>query len=103
MNYLIQYTPLGRADLEDITRYFLDQRMPEVAIALLDAIESHIAHLAQFPYAHALWPAPLKLPSETRYLPVKSYIVFYTVIEPAHIVEIRRVLHERLDLPLRLL
>ena len=67
----------------------------EAAVSLLNEIDRRIMHLAEFPYAHPLYASPMRLPIEMRYLPVKSHIVFYTVLEPAHVVEIRRVLHTR--------
>jgi len=67
----------------------------EAAVSLLNEIQQRIMHLADFPYSHPLYMAPMRLPTELRYLPVKSHIVFYTVLEPAHIVEIRRVLHAK--------
>jgi len=96
MKYSIKYLPEAEQDLDSLVDFLADECSAyEAAVSLLNEIDRRIMHLAEFPYAHPLYASPMRLPIEMRYLPVKSHIVFYTVLEPAHVVEIRRVLHTR--------
>ena len=96
MMYSIQYLPEAAQDLDSLVDYLADECSAyEAAVNLLNEIDRRIMHLEEFPYAHPLYAAPMRLPIEMRYLPVENYIVFYTVLEPARVVEIRRVLHAR--------
>ena len=70
---------------------------PEAAYRLLGDLESAISLLAELPYAHPLHPSPLRLPRETRFLPVRNYLVFYVVTEPQQSVEIQSVVHNRMN------
>lgn len=97
MKYAIRYLPTAKEDLRAVVKYLIDEHgAGDAAENLLREIDQHIAHLAEYPYSHPLYPSPMKLPVEMRYLPVKKHIVFYTVLEPDHIVEIRRVIYERM-------
>ena len=99
MKYSIKYLPKAEQDLGSLVDYLADEYGAyEAAVNLLNEIDRRIKHLAEFPYSHPLYPSPMRLPMEMRYLPVKNHIVFYTVFEPAHVVEIRRVLYMRRDI-----
>jgi len=96
MKYRIKYLPEAEQDLDNLVDYLADECSAyDAAVNLLNEIDQRIMHLEDFPYAHPLYMAPMRLPTELRYLPIKSHIVFYTVLEPAHVVEIRRVLHAK--------
>ncbi len=99
MKYALSYLPAAREDLRAVVKYLIDEYgADDAAENLLREIDQRIAHLADYPYAHPLYPSPMRLPVEVRYLPVKRYVVFYTVLEPEHIVEIRRVIYMRMDI-----
>ena len=70
---------------------------PEASLALVDDVERAISFLAEFPYAHPLHSLPMKLPRETRFFPVRNYLVFYVVLEPQRVVEIQRVIYNRVN------
>jgi plasmid stabilization system protein ParE len=94
----LRYLPLARSDIRDALLYIAEElKNPEAALSLMDKLEKAILQLKEFPYAHPLYHAPMRLPSETRFVPVESYLVFYTVLEPEHIVEVRRVLYDKMD------
>ena len=95
--YRLQYSPDSKQDLDDIFSYLLDKFAPDAAINLVFEIETRVKHLKEFPYSHPLWSFASDFPRETRHFPVIPYRVFYHVIEPVQIVEILRVLHERVD------
>jgi len=102
MKYSIRYLPSARQDLINLVHYLVKEYgANEAAENLLKEIDRRIAHLSEFPYAHPLYASPMRLPIEIRYLPVKNHIVFYTVLEPAHAVEIRRVLYARQNIAMQ--
>ena len=97
--YRLQYLPLSQKDIHEMLLYIaVELKNPDAALSLMDKLEQTILLLREFPYAHPLYRAPMRLPSEIRFVPVENYLVFYTVLEPEHIVEIRRVLYDRVDL-----
>ena len=96
--YKITYLPIANQDLTDTMRYIAEElHDPGAALTLVEEIERAISLLAEFPYAHPLHASPMKLPRETRFFPVRNYLVFYVVLEPLHVAEIQRVLYNRMD------
>ncbi len=96
--YSLRYLPLARNDIRDTLIYIAGElKNPEAALSLMEKLEQAILRLREFPYAHPLYRSPMRLISETRFVPVENHLVFYTVLEPEHVVEIRRVLYERMD------
>ena len=97
--YRIQILPLAHRDMQKTVEYIsIELSNPDAALDWLDALEESLDMLKDFPYAHPLHTLPYTLPSETRFYPVKKYLVFYVVIEPERIVEIRRVIYARMDI-----
>ena len=97
--YKLQYLPAARSGIQiAINDIAGELKIPKAAPSLMEKLEQHILQLKEFPYAHPLYPSPMRLLSETRFIPVEKYLVFYTVLEPGHIVEIRRVLYSKTDL-----
>jgi toxin ParE1/3/4 len=95
----LQYLPLARSDIRDTLLYIAEElKNPEAALLLMDKLEQAILRLREFPYAHPLYHSPMRLVSETRFVPVENHLVFYTVLEPEHTVEIRRVLYDKMDM-----
>jgi len=96
--YRITYLPIANQDLIDTMRYIAEELCgPAAALTLADDIERAISLLAEFPYAHPLHSLPMRLPRETRFFPVRNYLVFYVVLEPQRVVEIQRVIYNRMD------
>ena len=97
--YSLRYLTLARNDIRETLLYIAEElKNPDAALSLMDKLEQAVLLLREFPYAHPLYHAPMRLPSEARFVPVENYLVFYTVLEPEHIVEIRRVLYNKVDL-----
>ncbi len=96
--YDLRYLPLARHDIREAIRYIDEElKNPQAALSLLDKMERGIVQLREFPYAHPLYCSPLRLVSEIRFSPVENYLLFYTVLEPEHVVEIMRVLYHKMD------
>lgn len=93
-NFKLKYLPLAHKDLTDITAYISDTlKNPKAAIDLVNAFDNSISQLQRFPYAHKIYQAMEPMELEYRMLPVKSYLVFYVVIE--HEVEIHRIVYAK--------
>jgi len=97
MKYDIKYLPLASKDLSNIVSYMADElKAPKAATDLINALDTSISRLAQFPYSCRVYQSEKSLESEYRVLPVKNYLVFYVVKE--HVVEIHRVIYAKMNL-----
>ena len=99
--YEIVYLPIAKQDITDIILYISDQlnaNAPKAAMDLLDAFDHSISLLSEFPYAHKIYRPLRALEEEYRMLPVKNYVVFYTVREQEKVVEVHRLIYARMDL-----
>lgn len=95
--YEIKYLPLAKKDLSDIVLYIADHlKAPQAAIDLVDALESSISRLTQYPYSCMVYQPIKTLEDEYRLLPVNNYLVLYVVIDK--VVEIRRIVYAKMDL-----
>ncbi|HOS34146.1 MAG TPA: type II toxin-antitoxin system RelE/ParE family toxin [Spirochaetota bacterium] len=93
-NYSIKFTGLANRDLEDIFSYIsneLDSR--NVAIKLLNKIESKIDSLKDFPYSCPTVTNSLLQNYEYRKLIVDNYIIFYIIDEEKKNIIIMRCLY----------
>lgn len=97
-SYRVDVSEPAENDLRNIVRYISAQFLaPEIALKLLDEIETALAALAEM---------PRKCPPVTderlaamgyRKLLVKNYIAFFTVDEKAEVVDVERILYARRD------
>lgn len=95
--FKLNYLPLAQKDLRDITSYIADNlKAPKAAMDLVDALDSSIRRLQQFPYSCKLYQPIKPLEAEYRILPVKNYFVFYVVTE--YEVEIHRIVYAKMDI-----
>lgn len=95
--YKLRYLPLAQKDLRDIISYISDNlKAPKAAMDLLNAFDSSIRHLQQYPYSCKVYQPIKPLDTEYRILHVKNYLVFYKVIEDT--VEIQRIIYAKMDL-----
>ena len=96
--YKTIYLPIAREDIEKAVLYIAEHLKAEkAALDLLDSLDTAIGRLAEFPYAHRLYSKTADFSNEYRILPVKNYLVFYTIDEEQKIVEIYRVLYAKRD------
>ena len=94
--YKIVYLPLAEDDILAAVEYIADRLCnPQAAEALLDELDRTAEQLALFPYSAALYRTDRPLRDELRKVPVKGYVLYYTVREDT--VEIRRLIHGRRD------
>lgn len=94
--YKVVYLPTARRQLEEAALDIAeDLNAPDAAMALLDAVDAAVQPLRDMPYRCPLYPALYALKQEVRFIPVKSYNIYYVVVEETKTVEIWRVLHQR--------
>ncbi|MCL2747368.1 MAG: type II toxin-antitoxin system RelE/ParE family toxin [Oscillospiraceae bacterium] len=80
--YDLDFLPVAKRDINEIILYISDTLdAPQAALELLDALETGIDHLKEFPYMCRLYDIGLSLEFEYRALPVKNYLVYYVVLE----------------------
>ncbi|MGI6307686.1 MAG: type II toxin-antitoxin system RelE/ParE family toxin [Dethiobacteria bacterium] len=95
--YKIKYLPLAQNDLKEIINHISDTlKAPQAAKNLVNAFDTSISRLAQFPYSCRVYQPIKPIETEYRILPVKNYLVFYVVIE--YKVEIHRIVYAKMNL-----
>ena len=96
--YRIEYLPIAVHDLEKIIAYIAGElNNPEAANALLDDLDQGVGKLAEFPLAFKVYRPLGPLETEYRVLPVKRYLLFYTIRENEQRIEVHRILYARMD------
>ena len=96
--YEVIYLPTARKQLEDIVDYLASElNAPDAALDFIDEVDAAAKSLAEMPYRHPIHHTRFAVLEEVRWMPVKSYNVFYKVFEEEKTVEIRRVLHQLQD------
>ena len=94
--YKIVYLPLAESDVLAAVEYIADKLgNPRAAESLLDELDRTAEQLALFPYSSELYYTDRPMHDELRKVPVKGYVLYYTVREDT--VEIRRLIHGRRD------
>ena len=80
MNMKIVYTYSARKDLRDIYEYIAHTLLaPETARSLIEKIMSELRSLEKSPERNPLYRDEPWRSHGVRFLPVKNYLVFYTV------------------------
>ncbi len=103
MQYSIVYTRLAKSDIGEIVTYTSETlKAPKAALDLVSALEKSIKTLEKFPYAHQVYITNKMLENEYRFIPVKNYLVFYTVKEDKKKVIISRIFYGSMDYSSRL-
>ena len=94
--YKVVYLPTARQQLTDAVLYIARELSnPAAAESLLEEVEKQVGFLKEMPYRFSVYPALLSMKREIRMVPVKEFILFYTIREEEKTVEIWRFLHQR--------
>ena len=92
--YKIIYLPLAESDILDAVDYIAGRlENPSAAETLLDELDKTVEQISRFPYASEPYHTTRPIRDELRKVPVKGYVLYYTVSEDA--VEIRRFINGR--------
>jgi len=95
--YKIRYLPIAQKDLQDTVLYILENlKSPKAAVDFIKTLDESISRLKQYPYSCKLYQPQEPLEYEYRFLPVKNYLVFYTVTE--NIAEVHRIVYAKMNL-----
>ena len=96
--YQIVYLPAARHQLEKAVLYIAEELCaPDAALELLEAVDAAVQSLKEMPYRHPIYPALWAVKREIRFFPAKNHNLYYTIDEEKHVVEIWRVLHQRMQ------
>ncbi len=99
MKMKIVYTHTARQDLREIYEYIAYTLLvPETARSLTDKIMSEVRSLEDFPERNPLYRDEPWRSQGIRFLPVKNYLVFYTVKMEAETVSIARIMYGGRDI-----
>lgn len=98
MTYSIYYTASAERDIDNALDYIASNlKNPLAALRLQQLEQSLVNNLINFPYKHPYVYDPLLTPYEIRFVPIKSYLLFYTIIEETKTIYIVRFLYARSD------
>ena len=96
VNYKIDISLPAENDLRDILRYISTQLLePITAFEMLEHIEGEINTLSTLPQRQPLVRDQRLAELGYRILPVKNYMVFYSINEEEQVVDIERILYNR--------
>ena len=99
MSMKIVYTHTARQDLRDIYEYIAYTLLvPDTARSLTDRIMADIRSLEKFPERNPLYKDEPWYSQGVRFLPVKNYLVFYTVKNETETVSIARIMYGGRDI-----
>lgn len=62
----------------------------------IDELDYHVKQVQEFPYSCKVYQPVRRMNTQYRILPVKNYLVFYTVKEAY--IEIQRIVYAKMDL-----
>lgn len=98
MMYKLEYLPVAERDIRNIVMYIAHElKAPEAAANLVREIRRKADNLRDMPYIYREYHGEPRNEVLFRAMPVKKYLVFYTVYEESKTVEIHRVLYARMD------
>ncbi len=93
------YTCTARQDLREIYEYIAHTLLaPDTARSLTDRIMAEIRALEKFPERNPLYRDEPWHSQGVRFLPVKNYLVFYTVQNETETVSIARIMYGGRDI-----
>lgn len=96
--YRVDVSEPAENDLMDIVRYIVSQlSAPISALHMMELLEEAMAGLADMPQRHPLVVDERLAQMGYRKLPVKNYIVFFSIDEKHKMVDIERILYGRRD------
>jgi toxin ParE1/3/4 len=96
--YRVDVSEPAESDLGDIIRYIASQlSVPLTALHLMELLEEAMAGLSDMPQRYPFVADERLAQMGYRKLPVKNYIVFFSIDEKSKVVDIERILYGRRD------
>ena len=97
--YKVEFLPIAKQDLREIALYISnDLCNPTAAVNLVEEIVEATEKLSDFPYSHHMYYPIRPLKKEYRKIPIRNYMVFYTVDEQQKNVTISRIIYAKRNL-----
>jgi toxin ParE1/3/4 len=98
VKYRVDISEPAENDLRDIVRYISAQlSAPMTALKMMEAMDEEIAGLALMPQKCPFVTDERLAMLGYRKLPVKNYIVFFTIDEKSEVVDVERILYAKRD------
>ena len=99
MSMKIVYTHTARQDLREIYEYIAYTLLvSETARSLTDRIMTDIRSMEEFPESNSLFKDEPWHSQGVRFLPVKNYLVFYTVQKETETISVVRIMYGGRDI-----
>ena len=96
--YRVDVSEPAESDLGDIIRYIASQlSVPLTALHMMELLEEAMAGLSDMPQRYPFVADERLAQMGYRKLPVKNYIVFFSIDEKSKVVDIERILYGRRD------
>ena len=96
--YRVDVSEPAESDLVDIVRYIASQlSAPISALNMMELLEDAMAGLSDLPQRYPLVADDRLAQMGYRKLPVKNYVVFFSIDEKNKVVEVERILYGRRD------
>jgi len=96
--YRVDVSEPAENDLKDIVRYITSQlSAPISALSMIELFEEAMAGLSDMPQRHTFVADERLAQMGYRKLPLKNYVVFYSIDEGNKVVDIERILYGRRD------
>lgn len=96
--YRVDVSEPAENDLRDIVRYIKSQlSAPISALSMIELFEDAMAGLSNMPQRHPFVADERLAQMGYRKLPLKNYVVFYSIDEGNKVVDIERILYGRRD------
>jgi plasmid stabilization system protein ParE len=98
MKYSLEFLPIAEADIRGIALYIAHElSAPVAATNLIREIRGKANSLRDMPYMYREYFGEPRNETVYRAMPVKNYIVFYTVCEESKTALIHRILYARMN------
>ena len=98
MTYTIQYSASANQDIDKALDYILLKlKNPLAALHLQKLEQTSVEDLIYFPHKYPLIDDLMLTPYKIRFLPIKNYLLFYTIIEETKTIYIVRFLYSPSD------
>lgn len=92
--YNLEYLPIARKDILDITKYIAEKlQNPPAAQRLAVGLIKKCEQLRDMPYVNPIFPQIRPLNHEYRKVSFKNYLIFYWVDEQKKIITTARVIY----------
>lgn len=96
--YRVDISEPAESDLDDVIRYISSQlSVPLTALHLMELLEEAMESLSDMPQRYPFIEDEHLAHMGYRKLPVKNYIVFFSIDEKNKVVDIERILYGRRD------